>query len=270
MITVRPDTQSTAENSNDDRATEWPNVERRPLLKALGIGATVSLGSGVVTADQDDAQIHPVFGYAVENTDNVPDDLQPDHEVEMLEVPPNPEAQQPPHFYFEPVGLHVQRGDIVQFTVSTNDHTVTAYHPAHGFQRRVPDGVAPFSSPVVPNGGAWLYRFDQPGVYDVYCGPHHLLGMVMRLVVGDVSADAVPAYVDTFEGNEDPPLEAPFSRRFLEQTFKTFSDQNTDFEWIWPTPVEVLSTNTLDPMRIQDAGTVSYSAVREDLGSGST
>src|SRR6056297_2958432 len=255
----------TPEKRPGESTTEWPGFGRRPLLKALGVGATVTVGSGLATARQDESRIHPVFGYSVQDADEIPDDLQPDHEVELGGAPPDPETGRPPSFFFDPVGLHVSPGDVVQFSVATNDHTVTAYHPAHGFQLRVPEEVPPFSSPVVPGGGAWLYRFDREGVYDVYCGPHHAFGMVMRIVVGDVTDESVPDYVDTFEGSEDPPLLAPFDGAFFERELNAYSDRNDDVEWVWLTPVAVFETDALDPVGIRDAGSVPFSAVREEL-----
>lgn len=38
--------------------------------------------------------------------------------------------------------------------------TFTAVHEGHGFATRVPEGVDPFSSPVVPIGEAWEYTFE--------------------------------------------------------------------------------------------------------------
>lgn len=104
------------------------------------------------------------------------------HEVHMLigEVP----GQPIPEFYFEPTGLFIKKGDIVRWIADTPHHTVTAYHRQHAKTHRVPEGVPPFSSPVVPVGEFWEYTFDIEGVYDYWCGPHELYGMVGRLVVG--------------------------------------------------------------------------------------
>lgn len=262
------DTDPRTDERSDSNVFEQLGVERRPLLKALGIGATLSLGSGLAAGRQDETQIDPQFGYTVQSPDDIPADLQPDHEVQLLVQPPNPEAGTPPYFYFEPSGIHVERGDIVQFTFATPDHNVVAYHPATGFQRRVPENVPPFSSPSVPGGGAWLYRFDQPGVYDVYCGPHHVFGMDGRIVVGDLSEDDLPAYVDTFEAPEDSPILAPYSREMLEGELNAFSDQNENAEWVWLTPAEVLGTDALHPLQIQDAGSIPFSDVLAELGRG--
>ncbi|MBX0287738.1 cupredoxin domain-containing protein [Haloarcula salinisoli] len=245
-------------------------VLRRPLLKALGGGVALSLGGGAVVAGQETETtdgIDSYYGYPVPDPEAIPTDLEPDHEVTLhADLPEDlADPERPPYFHYEPSGLAVEPGDVVQFTAVTPDHSVTAYHPEMGFQQRVPDDVAPFSSPVLSAGAAWLYEFDEPGVYDVYCGPHHVLGMVMRLVVGDVEAD----YVDTFEGREptddQPPLFAPFSQAFLEQELNALSDENEECEWPWVTPVEVLSAPALDPENVQEVETVPFEDVLEDL-----
>lgn len=261
------DTNHSTDDRSDNATLDGIGVERRPLLKALGIGATLSLGSARVGAEQNDARIDSRYGYSTPNADDIPEALQPDHEVQLLVAPPDG-AGSLPFFAFDPTGLHVAPGDVVQFTFASPDHTVTAYHPGNGFQRRVPENVPPFSSPVVNVGGAWLYRFDQPGVYDLYCGPHHPFGMVGRLVVGTLDETALPDYVNTFEGNPagEPPVLAPYSREMFESELNDFGDENEDAEWVWVTPVEILSTDALAPTAIQDAGTVPFSAVRNELG----
>ena len=92
-----------------------------------------------------------------------------------------------PEFYFDPVGLFIQPGDTVRFLALTPHHTVTAYHQLQGKVHRVPDGVEPFSSPMVPIGSSWEYTFTVPGVYDLFCGPHEQYGMAMRVVVGEAT-----------------------------------------------------------------------------------
>ncbi len=258
-----------------DKPIDWPGFERRSLLKILGVGTALTLGSGVTTAherDEDDgeneqSQLDSYYGFATPDAGEVPEDLDPDHEVglhtELPEDPQNP--SRPPFFHFEPAGLNVQSGDVVQFTLQGPDHTITAYHPGMGFQRRVPEGVPPFSSPVLNVGGAWLYQFDEEGVYDLYCGPHHVLGMNMRIVVGDLAEEDIPDYVDTFEGSQDPPLLAPFSKEFLEHDLNAPSEQNEDCEWTFLTPQEILSAPSLDPSTIQNQGSVPFEAVLGDI-----
>lgn len=99
-------------------------------------------------------------------------------------------------FYFEPVGLYIQPGDTVRFLGVTPHHTVTAYHAQHGKSHRVPEGVPPFSSPVIPATESWEYTFDTPGTYDLWCGPHEAWGMAMRIVVGEPGGPAEEPVTD--------------------------------------------------------------------------
>jgi plastocyanin len=154
-------------------------------------------GSIEVTSDGDcagktDDQIHPAFGFSA-LSDDVEPPVEPDHEVhlrtEAREDWPNPE------YFFDPTGLYVEPGDTVRFTVASPFHNVVAYHPGFGQTRRVPENVPPVSSPLFAADAYWLYAFDEPGVYDLYCGPHSFLGMVVRVVAGEASgpgAEPVP------------------------------------------------------------------------------
>lgn len=265
------------DETTDQASIEQYGLGRRPLLKILGASAALPLGSGVTAAHggengdtgnkrDGDAEIHPHYGFSTPDADEIPEGLEPDHEVELHVADPAP-RNHGPLFHFEPTGLAVEEKDIVQFTFTTPDHTITAYHPGHGFQQRVPDGVPPFSSPVVNAGGGWLYRFEEAGLYDLYCAPHHILGMTMRIVVGELEKGDEPAYEDTFEGSEDPPLLPPFSKEMLKEELEVFSEpgKNVRSEWVWLTPVEVLDTAVLDPCRIQQESTVSFDDVLAEI-----
>lgn len=116
------------------------------------------------------------------------------HEVDLVIEPV--EGSPIPQFYFEPAGLFIEPGDTITFVASSPHHTVTAYHPLQGKPQRVPDGVEPFSSPMIPVGQTWEYTFTVPGVYDVWCGPHESYGMVMRIVVGEASGPATEPPTD--------------------------------------------------------------------------
>lgn len=256
-------------------------IDRRSLVKVLGVGTAAGTFSGAATANQhanggdtdsgdssnDDHAIHPQFGLSVADANDVPDSISPDHVVELHVGPPSDDPLHPPLFHFEPTGLCVEPGDVVQFTFTTPDHTITAYHNGHGFQQRVPEAVPPFSSPVVNAGGAWLYRFSKPGLYDFYCAPHHILGMAGRIFVGDPADVGVPAYEDTFEGEEGPPpILPPFSKAFLEEELNHFSGSNEDCEWPWLTPREILDADVLDPASICEGdGRVTFEAVLDEL-----
>ncbi|WP_137285568.1 plastocyanin [Halorussus salinisoli] len=269
---MTPPDEETTEESTNGTTGEWPGVERRPLLKALGVGAALSLGTTRTTAQEttpstDEAQIDALYGYPTPDAKDVPADLQPDHEVELHIVLNDPESGHASFYaHFEPTGLHVDPGDIVQFTYDSPEHTITAYHPGHGFQRRVPDGVPPFSSPVVNVDGAWLYRFEEAGVYDLFCSPHHVFGMNMRLVVGDADeGDQPDSVAESWETWEEGDPFPPWEPAGLEFELNEFSEQNDGAEWAWLTPQEVLDAPSLDVSRIQDQGTVSFEAVLGDI-----
>ncbi|QIO23557.1 plastocyanin [Haloarcula sp. JP-L23] len=273
----------TTQADSDGLAGDWSEFRRRSLLKMLSVGGALSAGGGLAAASGDesnhqgtgdegqggegdredergDAEIDLRYGFATPDAGDLPEGLDPDHEVELHRVlfdPENPGV--PSFFHFEPTGLSVAAGDIVQFTYNSPNHTITAYHPENGFQRRVPKGIPAFSSPIVKEDGAWLYRFEQAGIYDLYCGVHSVLGMVMRVVVGDVSEKDVPDYVGTFKA--EPPLFPPIPKAALEQELNVASKQNEDCEWPWLTAPEVLKADALDPMNIQEAGEVSFETV---------
>ncbi|SDK37286.1 hypothetical protein [Natronorubrum texcoconense] len=195
-------------------ASITPGIDRRRLLQILGAGAALTLGPNAVAAgstpeheavppDQSDDGIHPVFGFAALAM-NVDPPVEPDHVVDAMIRPR--EDHEIPEFFFEPTGLYVEPGDTVQFRLVTPHHTVTAYHPAQGQLPRVPDDVPPFSSPVLPVNAYWLYTFEQPGVYDMHCGPHEIFGHVMRIVAGEATgpgAEPVPEPEAMAEPNGD-------------------------------------------------------------------
>lgn len=107
------------------------------------------------------------------------------HEVHLNIMPV--EGRPIPEFFYQPTGLFIEPGDTVRFIADTPHHTATAYHAQHVKTQRVPEGVEPFSSPVIPINESWEYTFTEPGVYDLWCGPHEQYGMAMRLVVGEAT-----------------------------------------------------------------------------------
>jgi len=144
--------------------------------------------------------IHSHFGYSGTSDDEIPNKLKPDETVELhADEEKIDDANLPAltvefgAFHFAPVGLHVEPGAVVEFDFRTPEHTATAYHPGQQRQQRVPDGVPAFSSTVNEHQGFWLYRFEEEGVYDLFCAPHEWGGMGMRIVVGDDPSDVVRA-----------------------------------------------------------------------------
>ncbi len=190
-------------------------IDRRGVLSAVGGGAVLAgLGTGVGAADDQGElpmaevsgeDVHPVFGFAALSPEIEPP-VAPDHEVRALIR--SREDREIPEFFFEPTGLAVEPGDTVRFTLATPHHSVTAFHPAMGFAPRVPDGVPPFSSPVLPVEAYWLYTFDEEGVYDFHCGPHEVFGHVGRIVAGSATGPGAepvpgPGTEPTDDGGDD-------------------------------------------------------------------
>jgi plastocyanin len=159
-------------------------LSRRNVMKALGAGTALSAMGGSVSAQSngDSNSVRPRFGYAATTSEEPP--VEPDHEIKLHVRPPR-EANNPPEFLFEPTGLFVQSGDIVQFTTRQDVHTISSYHPNFHYKQRIPWDSPAISSPVVWPDTYFLYQFDTPGVYDLMCLPHESLGMVARLVVGE-------------------------------------------------------------------------------------
>ena len=206
------DSTASTREKRDDQIT-WVSDRRRQLLKAVGVGAGISAFSGLGQAHEDedgderipvdkledgnplisDHEVHPVYGFA-SRVAKVAPPVEPDHEVQTL-IRPREDVPLP-EFFFEPTGLYIEPGDTVKFTMTTPHHNVVAYHPQFGFQRRVPQVTPPFSAPLLPAGGYWLYTFEKPGVYEMNCAPHEYFGMAMRIVVGEVSGPAADPLPD--------------------------------------------------------------------------
>ncbi|MFC6976934.1 plastocyanin/azurin family copper-binding protein [Halomicroarcula sp. GCM10025709] len=157
-------------------------------------------------------------------------------------------------FHFSPTGLRIEEGDIVQFDFQTPEHTVTAYHENQGRQQRVPDDVPPLSSPVIGAGGSWLYQFDSPGTYDLFCAPHEFFGMVMRIVVGDPDSSEYDGdFGPAGPQGPRPPVSGPALAGLGITTFP------------FPTAQDVFETGALSVENIDAQGTVSVEAVEDDL-----
>lgn len=143
----------------------------------------------------------------------------------------------PVEAYFDPVGLHVEVGEPIQFETVSGLHTVTAFHEKFvesqlDIPTRVPEGTPAFTSPPVTTGESWLYLFTTSGVYDLFCFPHLGLGMVMRVVVSDPDED---------QEFDEPTAEIPFRNAEL-----------------------VLEAPELDPESIVDAEEVAWDELTID------
>lgn len=195
--------QSTSlEMDPTERHTATTDSARRRFLSAVGAGGVVAL-AGCLGSDGDDDEngnddtddndgsngddevvADSRFGYT-HLSDDGDAPIEADHTVE-LQIRSRDEGPVP-EFYFEPTGLSVEVGDTVEFAIATPHHNVNAFHPAFGYEQRVPDGVPPFSSPVLTGGDSWFYTFEAEGVYDYTCAPHETFGMSGRIVVGEAT-----------------------------------------------------------------------------------
>ncbi|WP_202932661.1 cupredoxin domain-containing protein [Halorussus salinus] len=211
-------------DESTDRTTSDPSANRRSVLRALGGAGALTAFAGTSAASEraasvasaeeatdarspaearerarQDDEIDPVWGFPALSDETDPP-TSADHEVE---VQIRPRDAPIPEFVFEPTGLYVEPGDTVRFSYASPHHTVTAYHPAFGYLQRVPDEVPPFSAPALPQGGYWLYTFEQSGVYDLHCAPHEIFGHAMRVVVGSPSGPAADPLPDLCAGGAE-------------------------------------------------------------------
>ncbi|MFB6136346.1 MAG: plastocyanin/azurin family copper-binding protein [Halobacteriaceae archaeon] len=227
----------TTEGQDENRA----GVSRRSMLAAVGAGGSFALAGCTNPADtggpgdgEGDA-VDPRFGYTATSADaDLP--VEPDHTVELRFKPR--ENVPIPEFFFEPTGLAVDPGDTVQFKFATPHHNVNAYHPGFGYNQRVPDGVPPFSSPVLTAGSSWLYTFEKEGVHDIMCAPHEVFGMVGRVVVGSASGPG-----------SNPVGEAPGTEQSRPPEF---------------TAALVLGDPAMAPDAVASAGTVHWSDLKQE------
>lgn len=279
-----PDGRTDAETTPDSR--DAFALRRRTLVRAAGVGAVAVGGVGAwgMAAAADDEETteggyeenpdhddgtnqppsaDPVFGFASISPDVKPP-VEPDHVVELLVRPV--EGREIPEFFYDPCGLYIDPGDTVKFSYTTPHHTITAYHPARGEMRRVPEGVPPFSSAVLNAGAYWLYTFEIPGVYDLYCGPHEAFGHVMRVVVGTTEG-----YEPLPDPCAAPPEETPTETEPPTETATPTATETTT-ETATPTMTDTTTasaTETATPGTTTDAPTATATETpTEDGGEG--
>jgi len=235
-----------------------PELDRRTVVGALAGGLGLSaLGGTVVTAQDDtatggnetngnatdgdamdaEAMVDPVFGFPAASEDVEPP-VEVDHEVTLDTIQREQQGVPIPEFAFDPVGLAVEPGDTVQFSLASPHHTISAYHPELGYTQRVPDGVGPISSPVLWTDSYFLYTFEESGVYDLFCFPHEFAGMVIRIVVGEASGPATEAPPEAEWGEAIPDPDSPIPPQGLAAT--------------------VLRDSALDPETIVEEGSVAW------------
>jgi plastocyanin len=109
------------------------------------------------------------------------------------------------HVWFKPQGLAITPGTTLRFVNRDwgNSHTATTYHPElFGRPRRIPADAAPWDSGFLLPNESFTVTLERPGVYDFYCLPHEMAGMVGRIVVG---RPGEPGWEDASSENGDLP-----------------------------------------------------------------
>ena len=100
--------------------------------------------------------------------------------------------------WFDPFGIRVTPGTTLRWRNDDlgNAHTTTAFHPQNGnHPLRIPTDAIPWNSDYLLPDETFAVRLTIPGVYDYFCIPHEMAGMVGRIVVVAAGA-ASPAEVD--------------------------------------------------------------------------
>lgn len=106
------------------------------------------------------------------------------------------------HVSFDPIGILVQPGTTIRWIVEADVHTTTAYHPANdSHPLRIPEDAQPWASDYLLNpGDSFEVTLTVEGVYDYYCAPHEMAGMVGRIIVGQPSGPGALPF-DYFVGD---------------------------------------------------------------------
>ncbi|MDY6775742.1 MAG: plastocyanin/azurin family copper-binding protein [Halobacteria archaeon] len=115
-------------------------------------------------------------------------------------------------YFFDPIGLHVEKGTTVTFAIESGAHSSTAYKKGNGGaqETRIPEGAKAWDSGTISGqGSTFKHTFKTPGTYDYFCIPHKSLGMVGRIVVGEPGGPA--------EGSMPPDGDVPESQTIVDQ-----------------------------------------------------
>ncbi|WP_324753328.1 plastocyanin/azurin family copper-binding protein [Roseovarius sp. Pro17] len=90
--------------------------------------------------------------------------------------------------WFDPYGVLVRPGQTIRWTNRDkgNAHTATAYAPENDdHPLRIPNGAAAFDSDYLLPDESYEVALEKPGVYDYFCIPHEMSGMVGRIIVAE-------------------------------------------------------------------------------------
>jgi plastocyanin len=95
--------------------------------------------------------------------------------------------------WYDPIGLPVEPGTTLRWMIMANVHATAAYHPDNDLHSlRIPEMAKPWDSDFLVNpGDHFEVTLTEPGVYDYYCTPHELAGIVGRIVVASASGPGI-------------------------------------------------------------------------------
>ena len=86
---------------------------------------------------------------------------------------------------FDPVGILIPPGATVRWVCDENVHTTASYSPEnHDHALRIPKNAQPWASDYMLPGQSFEVTLTEEGVYDYFCAPHELAGMVGRIIAG--------------------------------------------------------------------------------------
>jgi plastocyanin len=89
------------------------------------------------------------------------------------------------HVGFDPIGVLIAPGQTVRRLCDANVHSTSAYHPSNdNHSLRIPENAKPWASDFLLPPQIFEVRLTVEGVYDYYCTPHEMAGMVGRIIVG--------------------------------------------------------------------------------------
>ena len=99
--------------------------------------------------------------------------------------------------WFDPFGILIEPGQTIRWTNrdKSNSHTATAYAAENDdHSRRIPEGAKAFDSDYLLPDESFEVTLTVPGVYDYFCIPHEMSGMVGRIIVAEAGQTAFEDY----------------------------------------------------------------------------
>jgi plastocyanin len=125
--------------------------------------------------------------------------------------------------HFDPIGLLIEAGRRVRWRSIANVHTTTAYHPKNlNHSLRIPETAQPWDSKYLLPGHVFEITLTVEGVYDFFCTPHEIAGMVGRIIVGKPAGPGTLPF-DYFKDDPSKRLWQPVPR-LAQEAFPVIGD----------------------------------------------